>query len=152
MVPLAGVLALALLLAACAEQQGEGAAAPGEPAASPSPPPDRAAATPRPRPRPAAAPGLTPRPPAPPPAGGAPGKGTPPAGGQPLRLVGTVSAGVEPGCMLLGAAGRTWLLLGGDRSLLRPGRRVEVTGEPVANIMTTCQQGRPFRVRSARAL
>jgi hypothetical protein len=68
-----------------------------------------------------------------------------------VTLVGEVQAGVEAGCLLLAVdgGGGSWLLLGGDRSVLRPGARVRVTGSEAHGIATTCQQGRPFQVRSA---
>ena len=63
-------------------------------------------------------------------------------------LTGTVQAGVEPGCLLLDG----FLLVGGDRSVIRAGARITVTGEVVADLMTTCQQGTPMRVTSAQPL
>ena len=42
------------------------------------------------------------------------------------------------------------LLIGGPRDLLKPGARVEVTGHAEPGMMTTCQQGTPFVVESAR--
>lgn len=67
----------------------------------------------------------------------------------PLRVIATgrVAAGVEPGCLVLHSArGRTWLLVGGDRSNLTPGARVRVVGTRVAGRSGTCQQGEPLRV------
>jgi hypothetical protein len=61
-----------------------------------------------------------------------------------LTLTGTVEAGVEANCLLLGG----YLLLGGDRSLVRPGAYLTVTGRPEPGTLTTCQQGLPFRVES----
>ncbi|TQS39581.1 DUF5818 domain-containing protein [Cryptosporangium phraense] len=62
---------------------------------------------------------------------------------------GRLSNGVEAGCILLTAdSGGTWLLLGGDRSALVPGRRVQVTGEVRRGMLTTCQQGTPLSVRA----
>jgi hypothetical protein len=77
---------------------------------------------------------------------------SPSPSGPTVTLVGEVQAGVEAGCLVLQAeqGGGSWLLLGGDRSVLRPGARVEVTGSEARDIATTCQQGRPFTVRSAR--
>ena len=68
----------------------------------------------------------------------------PPAGDT--TLTGTVQAGVEPNCLLLDGN----LLIGGPRDLLKPGARVTVTGRPQPGMMTTCQQGTPFVVESAR--
>jgi hypothetical protein len=66
------------------------------------------------------------------------------------RLRGTVSEGVERGCLLLTAPDGLYLLLGGRRAVLRPGAVVVVTGVVDRGAFTTCQQGTPFRVRSAR--
>lgn len=64
---------------------------------------------------------------------------------NPHTLTGTVTAGVEPGCLLLDG----YLLVGGDPGVIRAGARITVTGRVVADLMTTCQQGTPFVVRSA---
>lgn len=64
-----------------------------------------------------------------------------------MTLTGTVEAGVEAGCLLLGG----YLLLDGDRSLVRAGARLTVTGWPEPEVMTTCQQGTPFRVESVES-
>jgi len=61
-------------------------------------------------------------------------------------LTGTVTAGVEPGCLLLDG----YLLVGGPKDVLRPGARVVVTGEEQPDLMTTCMQGKPFRVQRAQ--
>jgi hypothetical protein len=61
-------------------------------------------------------------------------------------LTGTVTAGVEHGCLLLGE----FLLIGGNRAVVRAGARVTVTGRVVPDLVTTCQQGTPFVVASAR--
>lgn len=61
-------------------------------------------------------------------------------------LTGTVTAGVENGCLLLGE----YLLVGGDRAVIRAGAYVTVTGRAVPDLVTTCQQGTPFVVASAR--
>jgi hypothetical protein len=73
--------------------------------------------------------------------------GSPPAGVA-RTLVGTVTAGVEANCVLLD----NFLLLGGPRDVLRPGKRVSVTGRVQTSVMTTCQQGTPFLVESAKPL
>lgn len=57
-------------------------------------------------------------------------------------VTGTVSAGFEPNCLLLNG----FLLVGGDRSLIRPGARITVTGRVDRTVVTTCQQGIPFVV------
>ena len=64
-----------------------------------------------------------------------------------LTVTGTVRAGVEPGCLLLEAAGGgPWLLVGGERARLRPGARVAVTGRVERDLLSTCQQGEPLVV------
>jgi len=72
----------------------------------------------------------------------------PPPTGE-VTLVGTVMAGVEPNCLLLDAeTGGRYLLIGGRRAELRPGRRVAVTGRVDRNLVSTCQQGEPLVVAS----
>ncbi|AKT52531.1 hypothetical protein ADJ73_02445 [Arsenicicoccus sp. oral taxon 190] len=64
----------------------------------------------------------------------------------PLRTVtGTVSAGVEAGCLVLTSAdGREVLQpLGGG---LKVGDHVTVEGRDARGVATTCQQGMPFQV------
>jgi hypothetical protein len=74
--------------------------------------------------------------------------GPPPPTGE-VTLVGTVMAGVEPNCLLLDAEnGGRYLLIGGRRAELRPGRRVAVTGRVDRNLLSTCQQGEPLVVAS----
>ncbi|MFG3419530.1 hypothetical protein [Micromonospora sp. NPDC048063] len=75
-----------------------------------------------------------------------PGRPTssPPAGGT--TLTGTVTPGVEPNCLLLG----NYLLIGGPRDVLKPGAKVTVTGRVQPDLLTTCQQGTPFQVDTAR--
>ncbi|WP_422738323.1 hypothetical protein ACN263_03165 [Micromonospora sp. WMMD729] len=67
----------------------------------------------------------------------------PPVGGA--ELTGTITAGVEPNCVLLDG----YLLVGGPRDVLTPGATVTVTGRVEKGTMTTCQQGTPFVVESA---
>jgi hypothetical protein len=72
-----------------------------------------------------------------------------PTGGKssgPTTLTGTVTAGVEPNCVVLDG----YLLVGGPREHLRGGARVTVTGRVQADLMTTCQQGTPFVVETAQ--
>jgi hypothetical protein len=64
----------------------------------------------------------------------------------PMTLTGTVTAGVEPNCLLLDG----YLLVGGPREHLRSGARVTVTGRVQADLMTTCQQGTPLVVETAQ--
>ncbi|MGC4852004.1 hypothetical protein ACLQ24_01095 [Micromonospora sp. DT4] len=61
------------------------------------------------------------------------------------ELIGTVTAGVEPNCLLLDG----YLLVGGPRDVLTAGARVRVTGRVETGMMSTCQQGTPFVVESA---
>ncbi|WP_281900501.1 hypothetical protein [Micromonospora humidisoli] len=89
-----------------------------------------------------------------PPAGSVPPGGLkPPPGGPRLppgpgatELTGTVEAGVEPGCLLLDGH----QLVGGPTDVLVKGARVTVTGRAQPDLMSTCQQGVPFLVESAR--
>lgn len=60
-------------------------------------------------------------------------------------LTGTVTAGVEHGCLLLDQ----YLLVGGDPAVIRAGARLVVTGRVVPDLVTTCQQGIPLVVTSA---
>jgi hypothetical protein len=53
---------------------------------------------------------------------------------------------VEPNCLLLDG----YLLVGGPRDVLTAGARVTVTGRVEPGMMTTCQQGTPFTVETAR--
>lgn len=77
---------------------------------------------------------------------------TTPAKGE-VTLRGTAEEGVEAGCVIFRAdGGSTYLLLGGDRTVVAPGRRLEIVGRPDPDILTTCQQGTPFRVSHARVL
>jgi hypothetical protein len=115
---LAGLLLAGLLLVACAGPDGGGGAAQG-PTTVPTTTPDEPPAT-----------------------GPAPPSGT-------VTLVGTVAAGVEPNCLLLDAEnGGRYLLIGGERAKLRPGRRVAVTGRVDRDLLSTCQQGEPLVVAS----
>ncbi|MCW6008033.1 hypothetical protein K1W54_26330 [Micromonospora sp. CPCC 205371] len=66
-----------------------------------------------------------------------------------MTLTGTVVGGVESGCKLLSSGGVNYLLLpsGGVSDADIPvGAQVTVRGRPQPDVMTTCQQGTPFRV------
>jgi hypothetical protein len=77
-----------------------------------------------------------------------PATGPAPPTGE-VTLTGTVMAGVEPNCLLLDAEnGGRYLLVGGERAELRPGRRVAVTGRVDRDLLSTCQQGEPLVVAS----
>jgi hypothetical protein len=67
-------------------------------------------------------------------------------------LTGDLQQGVEGNCVLLRTPDRLYLLIGGDRSMMQGSRdkRVTVTGKIAAGMMTTCQQGTPFRVTQMR--
>ena len=66
-----------------------------------------------------------------------------------VTVTGTVRAGVEPGCLLLeDQAGGRFLLVGGERARLTPGRRVAVSGRVDRGMLSTCQQGEPLVVAS----
>jgi hypothetical protein len=119
---------LAALLAACAEPGRDGSG-PGQGAATTTTAP--AAATTGPRTLPGKAPATQP---------------TQPAGE--VAVTGTVREGVEPNCLLLDAGGASYLLVGGERAGLRPGRRVAVTGRVDHDLLSTCQQGEPLLVAS----
>jgi hypothetical protein len=61
-----------------------------------------------------------------------------------VTLVGVPHAGVEANCWLLD----DYLLLGGDRELIASGERLEITGRPMQDVATTCQQGTPFEIET----
>ena len=65
--------------------------------------------------------------------------------GDTMRLVGTVSPGVEGGCHLLSSDGTTYQLVGGGGAVV-DGQEIEVLGTVRADLLTTCQQGVPFLV------
>ena len=64
-----------------------------------------------------------------------------------VEVTGTLAEGVERGCLLLHPAdGGEALLLLGATTGLTPGATVTVRGAREPDVMTTCQQGVPFRV------
>jgi hypothetical protein len=73
-----------------------------------------------------------------------------PGKGRLTTLRGTVSPGVERGCLLLTTDRGVFQLLGAARAQLRPGMTVEVDGAPDDQLSTTCQQGTPFLVAAVR--
>jgi hypothetical protein len=73
------------------------------------------------------------------------GPGVTPEGGL-MTITGTITEGVEVGCLLLDG----YLLIGGDKQVIRAGAQVTVTGQIRPDIMTTCQQGTPFQVRTVK--
>ena len=66
-------------------------------------------------------------------------------------LTGTVTEGVESGCVVLTDDAGTVLatLMGLDTQAAPIGSTVEVTGE-FEDLMTTCQQGKPFTVTAVQ--
>jgi hypothetical protein len=75
----------------------------------------------------------------------APSFGLAPSGAE-TAIRGTIREGVEPGCVLLATDAKTYLLIGGDKALLQSGSQVTVYGVEQSDLMTTCQQGTPFKV------
>ena len=75
----------------------------------------------------------------------------PPAASGSETLSGTVTAGVEPHCLLLTGNGPAHLLLFEDpslRSKAQIGASITVVGTAAPTQLTTCQQGIPFIVTS----
>jgi hypothetical protein len=69
-------------------------------------------------------------------------------------LTGTVTAGVEPNCLLLKDGTGDHLLITEDvklRAALQPGAEITVVGKSEPGLMTTCMQGKPFVVSSVAA-
>jgi hypothetical protein len=67
-----------------------------------------------------------------------------------MTLTGRPESGVEAGCIVLQSGDTLYLLVGGDRELLRSGRPVVVRGRLAQGLATTCQQGTPFQVAEVR--
>jgi hypothetical protein len=68
-------------------------------------------------------------------------------------LTGTISAGVEPHCLVLRDADGSHSIYFHDESLRSSaplGVRVTLVGHPEPGMMTTCQQGVPFIVTAVR--
>ncbi|MDX8030105.1 hypothetical protein SK803_07770 [Lentzea sp. BCCO 10_0856] len=90
----------------------------------------------------------TPSIPAPLPPSSAPLTTTPSRALEPgMTVRGTVSAGVELGCLVLNTGTAQYLLLGADPAIAVAGAEIEVTGRAEPGAMTTCQQGTPFTVQ-----
>lgn len=86
------------------------------------------------------------------PPGSKPAVPPPPGQGEaPQTVRGVVAEGVEAGCLVLNTDSGPYVLIGGDRRLLQPGRTVEVVGVPDPSMVTTCQQGTPMKVTSVKA-
>ncbi|AGL15043.1 hypothetical protein [Actinoplanes sp. N902-109] len=85
-----------------------------------------------------------------PPAPAEPSADAPQPGASQTTISGTISAGVEPNCIVLDK----YLLILRDaeqKSIARAGATVTVVGTPQPGMMTTCMQGTPFIVASVRA-
>lgn len=83
--------------------------------------------------------------PPPPPASTSAAPAPTPSGGT-LTVDGVVERGVEPGCLVLRAGARSYLLQGAQASAAPVAVPVRVTGELVENVASYCQQGTPFHV------
>lgn len=79
-----------------------------------------------------------------------PGGSKTPGKDNTMELRGTVESGVEAGCLILKAGGKTYNLIGGDQDVVKPGATVVVRGSEKPDMVTTCQQGVPFQVVEAR--
>ncbi|MBM2621689.1 hypothetical protein JIG36_39915 [Actinoplanes sp. LDG1-06] len=80
---------------------------------------------------------------------GEPPSGRPNAGGQ--TITGTVTAGVEPNCLLLTDSNGSHLLIFDDPAMkadAAAGSKVKISGHSEPGMMSTCQQGVPFIVTS----
>jgi hypothetical protein len=71
----------------------------------------------------------------------------PPAGDT--WLTGVVEEGVERGCLIMRTGGKVYLLMGGDRSVVKSGAKVKVRGRLDSGMISYCQQGEPFQVLEA---
>jgi Protein of unknown function (DUF5818) len=83
----------------------------------------------------------------------APTSTTPPGspGKSRITVTGTLRDGVEPGCVVLRTEqGTAYLLVGGDRSKLTAGGRVQVTGVLSPDLLSICQEGQPLLVSSIK--
>lgn len=88
-----------------------------------------------------------------PPASTDPASPPPSAGPQPTgdtTLSGQVEAGVEASCLIMQTGGKTYLLLGGDKNIVKAGNNVVVRGHIVKGVMSYCMQGQPFQITDAR--
>jgi ABC-type oligopeptide transport system substrate-binding subunit len=69
-----------------------------------------------------------------------------------VLVTGTVQEGVEPGCLILDTGkGQRYVLLSQDKSKLKPGAKVEVVGMRAPGQISYCQQGQPLEVLTVRA-
>lgn len=72
--------------------------------------------------------------------------------GESLTISGSISSGVETGCVLLEYEGTTYNLVGAETEELESGAEVEVSGTVSEDAMSICQQGVPFEVDSVTVL
>lgn len=76
---------------------------------------------------------------------------TSPGPGKAIDVRGTITEGVEAGCLVFTPESATtegsWVLVGNTAGL-EAGQTVTLRGTPAPEVMTTCQQGTPFRVES----
>lgn len=70
---------------------------------------------------------------------------SPPGRGREITVRGTVSDGVEAGCLTLTEAEGVWVLVG-ETSGLKAGDTVTVRGAVMDDMATICQQGQPLWV------
>jgi hypothetical protein len=71
-----------------------------------------------------------------------------PAAPKIVNVTGTVTEGVEPGCLLLD----NYLLVNAPTSLVYAGVKVRLTLELRTDLVSTCQQGTPAMITSAQRL
>jgi hypothetical protein len=66
-----------------------------------------------------------------------------------MTMTGLVEAGVENGCLIMRTDGKVYLLVGGDKTVVKAGARVQVTGRLVPDLKSYCMQGTAFQVTAA---
>ncbi|WP_179266115.1 hypothetical protein [Asanoa hainanensis] len=138
--PLAALMVVAL--AGCSAGSREGDPIPAPSTSSTAPTPSTVPAVP---PAPTVAPTATlPPPPLDPLTPRPSGANTP----KVVNVTGTVTAGVESGCLLL----EGYLLVNAPTSLVYEGVRVKATLEVRPDLVSTCQQGTPAMITSAQRL
>jgi hypothetical protein len=71
-----------------------------------------------------------------------------PTSGPTVTVDGVVEHGVEPGCLVLRAGSKSYLLQGVQASSAPIAVPVRVRGELVTNVASYCQQGAPLQVSS----
>ncbi|ASW56675.1 hypothetical protein [Plantactinospora sp. KBS50] len=139
----AALVVAGLTLGGC----GDGTPAPAPTRSGGSPVTSVPSATPSGSSGPSEPPVSSPRPKSPPQTVRPPKPPTNPTPGARVTITGTIAPGVEGNCLLLNG----YLLVGGPRDVLKPGASVSVDGQVQPDMVTTCQQGTPLVVESARA-